>query len=186
MRFPVLLLLCALFVTSNAPAQIKQSSKNDTLYLAGIEMKLGMPQSVVMGELLKRYDVKRLGDLDFYSISERENSNQSFQQYIGNVEFKNGSLKSATKEWYSEGTGKGYDLAVALHSVLEQMERRQVMIEEIQTSTITEPDKSIRQIWLTFDAGRRIVNIFCFDDPKKSYKQVTISESITIPKQFQK
>ena len=145
-----------------------------SLLLAGMEMRIGMPQATVINHLSEYYDLKEFNRPDAYLIFEKKLSAQDQIRIIGQVAFDKGKLTYAVKEWFSEEVGAAYKLVDALHSVLTQMEQRGEFVATIETRTLREPDTTIQEIKLAF--GKRWITIYTSEI--KGSKNVGISETI--------
>lgn len=164
------LLLASLVTLATAGLAVAQEP---SLFLGGMEMRLGMQQTIIMDHLSKYYDLRRFTSPNSYVIYERKRTEDDELKTIGQVAFDKGRLTFAVKEWYY-AVGSGFKLVDVLHGVLNQAEQRGETVATIETRTMREPNMTIQEIKLGF--GKKWIIISAIDS--KGSKNVRVDEII--------
>ena len=172
MRKTLFALMFVLIIGHIAKAQ------EPSIWLAGMEMRLGMPQDVVMKRILENYDLEPFGNVkDNYLIVERQRKDVG-DKNPGNIAFAQGRLVFAAKEWYIYNAGSDRQLFDALYAVLSEMERKGETVASIQTTTSKEPGETLESILLT--SSKRTVRIHAAEI--RGSKGVQVTETIRAPR----
>jgi len=149
-------------------------AQEQSLWLAGMDMRLGMSQETIMKRVLKTCELSPLGDSkDSYMVLERRRGNDR-QGILGGVIFKQGKLIYASKEWYDNNEGADYKLADALYSVMTEMEKRGETLLNMQIDNRRGP--SFTEASITLNFSKRRVKILLFE--YKGSKSVQVTEEL--------
>lgn len=164
-------ILAALFMLTLVRWAVAQEP---SLWLGGMEMRIGMRQTTVMDSLSKYYDLRQFTRPGSYLIYERKRNEDVDPKTIGQVAFDNGRLIYAVKEWYDAEVGSGIKLVDVLHAVLAQLEQRGETVATIATRTVREPNATVQEVKLVF--GKRWITIYTHDF--KGARNVKVDETI--------
>ena len=164
-RLPLILLFLICLVATT-PCQ------EPSLFLAEMDMRLGMAQTTVVNQLLKKYELRTFNRPDAYLILTRGDQ----FEVIGTVAFSNGKLSYASKDWYSTKVGDGYKLADTLFAILSKFQESGEIVSKITTNIVREPNTSIQSIIIRY--GKREVSVLISEINES--KSVTVSESIRL------
>lgn len=143
------------------------------LFVAGIDLKLGMEKEHVLSTLQSKYKLTEpLKDTWFIFTKEG-----SPYELIGQVGFKGGKLNWISKNWGSYPGDTTLEFAKELYSVLSniQNEANDVLSVSVRRS-FSQPGSRGDEI--NFVSGNRKVIVIIVDG-SKSGKQVSIQEDIT-------
>jgi hypothetical protein len=149
-------------------------AQEPSLWLGGMEMRIGMRQTTVMDSLSKYYDLRQFTRPGSYLIYERKRNEDVEPKTIGQVAFDNGKLIYAVKEWYDAEVGSAMKLVDVLHAVLAQLEQRGERVATIETRTVREPKINMLEVKLVF--GKRWITISTHDF--KGARNVKVDETI--------
>ena len=152
-RIILTLIIVSTMIYSAFPGE-GRSEEKDTLWLAGIDMKIGMPQIEVMNNLGEHYDLKKLGD-DHWGIFNKPGSPLKL---YGEIEFKNGELIRVEKAWGDFYKPDSLELGQTLFSILETYKGNLALIDT--KTTTKDPDFRGKAFHLVFlDSGRTLTII---------------------------
>ncbi len=90
----------------------------DSIYLGGTRLTLGMPKDAVVTALAGSYEVRSLGEGQFSSWTVSSKNGPPFKS-VGNVVFRDGKLSSVLKYWGPEDQQKGVEFATSLYGVID-------------------------------------------------------------------
>lgn len=153
--------------------QVAAAQEQPSLLLGGMEMRLGMPEPIVINHLSKSYDLSELSKKS-YIIYDRRRDSEGNYKIIGQVGFDKGKLSFAAKEWFDDARKSAYEFVDILNNILVQMEQRGEILVKVETRNVREPDYMNKLIMLTY--GKR--QIFISMGEFRSSKSVKISERI--------
>jgi hypothetical protein len=88
-----------------------------TLFLAGVEMKLGMPEVSLIANLQENYKLTKVGE-DGWVIFEKQGPPY---KTVGNIGFTKGKLSWISKDWGSYHSDEALDFAKELFSLLSSL-----------------------------------------------------------------
>lgn len=144
----VLLLLCVIAISRPA-----QQYKDDTLFLAGMDLKLGMFKDTVVQGIKGQYSLRvDTNDPDSYWVMERRLVGGEFN-IVGSIKFAGNRLTFASKTWTEECK----DIVEALHAILSKSRASDVGYVWLRTQLLREPDASAFRI--TIAVGKRRITV---------------------------
>ena len=152
------------------------SAQEPSLFVAGMEMKIGMSQTTILNHLKKNYELREINDSKSLFIYERGRSSNEVGNQVGQVDFDKGKLALAAKVWYHEFAGTADKLVDIIHIVLGQMEQRGETEVTIKTRTKREPNFLTQQVDISL--GKKRVTIAMIDN--KGSKTVLVYEIIRL------
>jgi len=129
-------------------------NKKQTLFLAGVEMYLGMDKDKILESINKIYTARRHEELDLYTITEGEGSNI---RPLGYIQFIKGKLNNAMKSWGDFRADDGYNFAQTILSAIIQMNNEWKYTVNTRTHTIRQPGKILNTIYIYY--GRKQIHI---------------------------
>jgi hypothetical protein len=168
--FPMIVIITVVLFSVSTQAQ------ETSMWIADMEVRLGMPELEVTKKLLQHYNLTRLGDNGGYLItSKQRNSSNEYDSY-GVVSFTNNKLSFASKNWHPDTPSSDASLADAIFSVVSEVENRGERVINMRTNTQRGPEFKIEEVIITF--AQRQVTV-----SKTEYKGsvgVQVSESIRL------
>ena len=145
------MLIAVLFFTSATVA----SAEEPSLWVGGMSVKLGMPQSEVLRQLQKNYKVSEPNDRGgMWPILDRKTN-----ELKGAVTFKAGKVSWVTRDWGSfEGQGLK-DFTQALFSVIANLNEEGQHLASVTTSTQRSPQVVLDTVTLRFSTKALILHL---------------------------
>jgi hypothetical protein len=153
-KFAVILVAVIIFPRYNALAE------EDSVFLAGIRITIGMPKTYVISEIGKHYRLskeerERESDEMWVVFPKDEKSNP-----IGFVMFKEGKVFWVGKSWGSYGNNQAIEAAKTLFHLLSKLRDEGKKVAFINTSSLREPGWSSETIEFTLGGKRVLLSIY--------------------------
>lgn len=162
----------AMCLCLSAKAQTQQPS----LWLAGVEMRLGMTQDEVMRRIPSQFVVELLpGSSGSYGIRSRERNSNGLYEFYGSIGFYNGKLTAANKDWYVNSERSDYSLADAIYFVMADVEKRGEALLAMKTTSQRQVEFTSDEVILFFTKRRVTISATEY----KGSKSVQVSEEIS-------
>lgn len=164
------------FVLSMTAPLILAQQGDDQLFLAGTELRLGMPEGAVMKSLVSQgvagqYSLQvDKSNPNTYLVMER-NLITGLYDSVGAVKFTNGRLAFASKRWTSECN----DIIGALHAILSKSRPGGEGTAWFKADTLQEP--GISTLAITLAVGKRRISISS-GTVKEFGKFISVDEAI--------
>lgn len=144
----VLFLLCVVAISTLA-----QQHKDDSLFLAGMDLKLGMFRDSVIKGIKGQYSLRlNTDDPNSYWVMEKSFVSGEFSM-VGSIKFIGNRLTFASKTW----TEKCKDIVEALHAILSKSRASDEGYVWLRTERLREPDAS--SIGITIAIGKRRISV---------------------------
>lgn len=153
---PILMFLIASSASSQPPREEAGADYvEEAIFLAGIEMKLGMPKSVIWSALEGKYKLANV-EADIWVIEEITGPPH---RLIGGLAFKDGKLSWISKDWGGSGRESSLDFAKDLFSLLANLAEGGKGVAMIETNTVRQPGLTLYHLSLVFPGRRILINI---------------------------
>jgi hypothetical protein len=110
-------------------------AKGPGLFMAGIEMELGMPEEALVAKLQERYTLSKMSDRGWVIFEKKDPPHK----IVGNIGFTGGKLSWISKEWGAYYGGETLGLAKDLFSLLSSVS------ESSPTPVLVQPTVAVRQ-----------------------------------------
>lgn len=161
----VLLLLSAVNICGQSSAvkdkrslpRVEAVRKNqETLAIGAVELRLGMPQDVVLGELAHAgYNLKKTSEQSWFVQAQVPGGKY---RVIGGIGFRDGYLTFINRSWdIEEDTDAG--LGNALFGVLSSLYSQGRSVCSLQTNSQQNPQSEMKTIYLTCMPGTSYVSV---------------------------
>jgi hypothetical protein len=161
------LMLFSLAVMISTPSFGQEGS----LFLAGVSLRLGMPQAQVMGTIGDKYGITKAEGYDLWAVFEKAN-----QELIGTLTFKEGKLIGASRDWGNFQGDQAIRLGKALFSVLSNANEDGKTVAIVTTQTIRIPKLSGQVIRIAF--GEKNFSIDISEGDALGKPRVSIQENL--------
>jgi hypothetical protein len=171
---PVALLLCCLVNTTgaNLAPQTKESKKTaNTITIGGVALALGIAKSEAISKLEKNgcklTNIDPSESMDAWAVWR--------EAPIGTLQFDKGKLWRVSKDWGQFNGSKAEDLAMALFSVIENLNREEHSLATVQAISTHEPGFTNHRLEIIL-GGRKIT--ISVSEIKSNSNLVDITEEI--------
>jgi hypothetical protein len=131
------------------------SQEITSMFMAGMNMELGMPRSEVMSKLKENYNLQPLEkDPDQFLIFDKRSHVSPF---VGNIAFEQDKLSYISRGWGSFEGGEAIKLAKSLASILANLNDEGGTVAVVKSTQRRQPDFIINEI--SFSVGNKTVDI---------------------------
>ena len=124
-----------------------QKAMNQTLFVAGTNLKLGIDKKQVLDSINKIYKLHEDDKNDLWTITEGEGDSI---RPIGYVQFNKDKLNNAMKDWGSFSSEDGYNFGQAILSTVMQMKDEWKHSVNMQAHTIRQPGTTYNTIYIYY------------------------------------
>lgn len=165
-----LIFMFILLVVSSALAE-------ERLFVAGMEMKLGMSKDYVLGQLKGKYKLIEAGK-DSWFIHTKEGEGPPYE-VLGGVGFKKGQLSWISNDWGSFKGEAATQFAKELYSALSNIQAESQDVIRVNVS-ISFVQPGLRGSEINFVSGnRKVIVILVEGREEKGGNQVSIQETLS-------
>jgi len=180
MKKGLLALLISIIFNSTSFSQTQgfDPLTGNSLFLAGVELRVGMPKEPILAKVSKYYELIHVPS---ESTSKKEEAyiltdkNSNHPETMGAILFINDKLFNASKNWKSVYGKDAYDLLTSLFHLFSQLKKEGLDKPIIQLSEDYDPQLKVKHVDFIF--GVKKVEIIIYD--RNDSYQVTIQERIS-------
>jgi len=154
-KLGVILIGVFIFYPHNAFAQ------EDSIFFAGIEIKIGMAKTHVLSEIAKYYFIakEKSREDDQWTVSSKKEITWGD---IGWINFKNDKVDWVGKSWGHYGKNEAIEFAKTIYNVLSKFNDEGKRILSLNTHSIKEPRTSLDSVTLL--TGKRELILMISED----------------------
>jgi len=145
----------------------------DSLFIGGATLRLGMTRDTVSSLLRTTYDLRRIeGSGDGWMIVRRAAPSDS----PGSLTFETDRLIGISKDWGNFRGPEAVRLGEVLHAVISGTARGDVSVAVVETKSRREPQIAVRQVNLIF--GEKTLSLLVIEYPT-DVPVVVLTESVS-------
>lgn len=160
------------FVADKRSAPNNNISKQ-SLFMAGMDLKVGMSQKYILDTIDNIYSVHKLLKGDTWFIMEGEGENK---RMVGYVQFSNGKLINAMKNWGNFSAEEGFKFGQAILSTVMQIKSEWKDSVYVETNTTRQPNINYNSIFIYYGHKYIRIGINENDINGNNYKATSIQE----------
>jgi hypothetical protein len=133
-------------------------AQQDSIWIGGMEIKVGMAKTTVLSEIAKIYNITKTSQ-DSWNITPKDHDGM-----VGAIRFKDEKVSQVFKYWGSFHENQGFEFAKNLFNLFSNLQTDGNKITSFYTSSIKEPTVSFE--FIVFPCGDKEVQVLVEENAK--------------------